>query len=281
MTKNKYEWHANALKGHFGNANKLDPQPGYYSMVDDKTGTRVPAAIWYDKHDTILASVGYECIDTSPHSLWKRVWMTPINEDDYYSAIENGDALPSPDSSNAAALLLSDIEIIIHAAQPLLDPELTNLVADVDARNQLGDIAAQLTEFANRATALQKAEMDPINDQLDAVRKRWRPAQERASVAAKEMKSALGSALKIVKPTAEELGIEAKTKAGTGRARAIGLRSVKVVKIFDRHALVKQIMSMNEPLPEFEEVLEKIARRMLSAGAKVDGARFEIEEIAA
>ena len=281
MKLNDYSWHKNALKGQFGNATRIDPQSGYYSVIDDKTGMRVPAAIWFDQHQHIQASIGYEGSDANPYTLWKKAWMNPISESNYYDAVENSLPIQEPDGSNAAGLLLSDIELVIADAQPLLDPELTNLVEDVKARDHLADIAAQLTDLSNKATACQKAELDPLNAQVDAVRKRWRPAQDRASNAARDIKGVIGHALKIVKHKAEEMGIEAKTNAGTGRARAIGLRNVKSVEVFDRAALVKQIMSMNEPVADFDEALEKIARRMLTAGASVEGARFIMREIAA
>ena len=274
----EWDWWTGALQGTFGNAHKLDPQPGYYRVMDDQTGELRPAAIWLDDDGvTLLALVGED--DANPFKIWPAAWPNPITYE-VYEAVTAGGDWPAQSNGDAFTVLSETIAETIREAEKLAPAD---LVVDIEARNRLSDIASKLVELRDEAERMRTAEGAPQKATLRQIDEKWKPVITSAKDRAAELKRAIGAALSIVKSRAAALGIEAKTKSGTGARRAVSLRTRKEVKCTDFAALLAHYVNDDRfhKDPGVCRALLGIAKEDLEAGATVPGAILEILETAA
>lgn len=172
---------------------------------------------------------------------------------------------------------------------------ISNDVEDGIAANY-AKVIADLTKRAEETRAEQKKPVLEAGRKIDAT---WKPIVElgetmRKAILAPTTEYRRRRAADETKARAAEearLREEAKKFAAENQTpvppvtlppkKPTGLRTVKVVEITSLQALAAQLASWNEPDEEFVEVCRKIARKLIAAGVKVEGARLVDEQRAA
>lgn len=275
----QWSWWEGALQGRFASAHKLDPQSGYYRWMDDQTGEFLPVAIWLDDDGALVALIGDDR-DGNPFALWPACWPNPITYEVYEAVLGGGDWPATAKNADAFTVLADTIAETIREAEALAGKD---LVTDKDARNRAADLAAKLVELRDEAEQTRVAEGAPQKAALRLVDEKWKPIIDQAKTRAAALKSAVGAALREVKAKAAALGIEAKTTAGTGARRAVGLRSRKETRCTDFAALFSHYQTDDRFRldPAVCKALLGIAREDLDAGKEVPGATLEEVEAAA
>lgn len=281
---NAWDWWRAALTGEFGPIHEDAPQTGFYRMRPAKGAPWQRVAIWTDEDGT-AAMVNDEMVTDAARisDIWTRCCRHPIASG-LYDAIEAGGVWPDDVAEPQRSFNAAPEEQILEAINELaatVAPDLAlDLVADGNARDRVSNAATRITELVKEADEARDREKRPHLEAGREVDARWRVPIDAGRDAARRLKGAVGDALKRIKAEAAEKGVEVATKAGT-RGRTVSLRTVKHVRITDLSALANQLARFNSPDPEFLEVCEKIARRMLIAGAEVQGAELITEEKAA
>lgn len=207
-------------------------------------------------------------------------------------AVEHDDKAPEHEKIRA------EIEAVSAAAKNWLSSlpaGISNDVEDGMAANYAKTIA-ELTKRAEDTRAEQKKPILEAGRKIDAT---WKPIVEygelaRKSILAPTTEYRRKRAAEEAKARAAEearLREEAKKHAVENQApmppvtlppkKPTGLRTVKVVEITSLQALAAQLAAWNEPDEEFVEVCRKIARKLIQAGVKVEGARLIDEQRAA
>lgn len=166
------------------------------------------------------------------------------------------------------------------------------LTEDHDAK--AANYAKEIAEIGSKAEATREMQKRPHLDAGKAIDKTWKPIVNKAEDAKKTVLAPTRE-YRIARENAElkkreaEIARQYQQQAEAVKTNAppppimmpprakTGLRTVAIVEIFDLPALARQIATFNDPDVDFVECLKKIARKMLNAGAKVEGARL-VEE---
>lgn len=287
-----------------------EPQAGFYK-VRTKDGNWQPVAYWFGKDGAIRCRVGARDIDEQtaaerwphasknpiPHEVYKAVINGELWPDQHESVVRdriNSDAAPADDSFDA---LKDRIEDLARDAQSLID---AGAAPDQSAADRASDLANRLAELQKTAAAARAAEKKPHDEAAAAVQAKWKPLLGTADIyrrikeavitpflraetakqrAAEEAaRKAAEEAAKAGKPIPETPATQrAAPKAGSGGRRSVALRTVKVVTITDRKAVL-EFFAEN---PLITEVLQKLAEKVTAAGATVPGVTVTEEQRAA
>lgn len=272
-----WDWYYEALEGRFGIADRLDPQPGYFRILDAATGKFVPAAIWYDE-GVLHAVVGDT--EANPFAVWPKAWPRPVTYEDWCTVRETGEwpARPDPSMLDPLTVISDEVAKLIAHSDRLLDAD---LVEDSSTRDLVADAATLLWNLTKRANAHRTAEKDPHVAAAGAVEARWKPIIRQAETRTKDLKARILAAQKILNQRAAASGAKIRQTSGTGVGRAVGLRSIKTIVITDQRALLTFFANMNELPADIEEAALRVARRMKDAGVDVPGTETVTKEIAA
>jgi hypothetical protein len=208
-------------------------------------------------------------------------------------AVEHADDAPEHEKIKA------EIEAVGAAAKEWL-ASLPNGISNDTEDGMAANYAKKLADLTKRAEDTRADQKKPI---LEAGRKidgTWKPVVDlgettRKAILAPTTEYRRKRAAEEAKARAAEearLREEARKHAAETNAPVVppvtlppkkptGLRTVKVVEITSLQALAAQLASWNEPDEEFVETCRKIARKLLTAGVKVEGARLIDEQRAA
>lgn len=279
MADDGLNWWRGALEGRFAAAHKMDPQSGFYRWMDDQTGEFLPVAIWRDDDGALVALIGDDR-DGNPFALWPACWPNPITYEVYEAVLNGGDWPATGQNADAFTVLADTIAETIREAEALAGKD---LVTDREARDRASDLAAKLVELRDEAEQTRVAEGAPQATALRLINEKWNPVIEGAKSRAVALKAAVGAALREVKARAAAMGIEAKTTAGTGARRAVGLRTKRETRCTDFDLLLQHYVA-DDRFRRNEHVCKAllgIAREDLDAGKEVPGAAIQITEYAA
>lgn len=287
-----------------------EPQAGFYKLRT-RDGTWQPVAYWFGKDGALRCRVGSRDIDEQTAAeRWPYASKTPIAHEVYKAVINgelwpdqhesvvrdriNSDAAPADDSFDA---LKDRIEDLARDAQSLIE---AGAAADQNAADRASDLANRLAELQKQAEAARAAEKKPHDEAAAAVQAKWKPllgtadiyrrikeavitpflraetAKQRAAeeAARKAAEEAAKAGQPIPEPPATQ---RAAPKAGSGGRRSVALRTVKVVTITDRAAL----LAFFAENPIITEALQKMAEKATAAGVNVPGVTVTEEQRAA
>jgi hypothetical protein len=286
-----------------------EPQAGFYRLRT-KDGNWQPVAYWFGKDGALRCRVGSRDIDEQtaaerwphasknpiPHEVYKAVINGELWPDQHEGVARdriNSDAAPADDSFDA---LKDRIEDLARDAQSLID---AGAAADQSAADRASDLANRLAELQKKADAARAAEKKPHDEAAAAVQAKWKPLLGTADIyrrikeavitpflraeAAKQRaaeeaaRKAAEEAAKAGQPIPEPAAQRAAPKAGSGGRRSVALRTVKVVTITDR----KAVLAFFEDNPIITEALQKMAERATAAGVNVPGVTVTEEQRAA
>ena len=205
----------------------------------------------------------------------------------------NSDAAPDDNSFDA---LKDRIEDLARDADALIK---AGGAKDQDAADRASDLANRLAELHKTADAARSKEKRPHDEAATAVQARWLPILGTADIykriksavitpfliaEAKKQREAEEAARKAAKeaaqagaPISEPVAPRAAPKAGSGGRRSVALRTVRVVTIKDRDAVLNFFES-NEAITD---VLQKLAEKVTAVGVDVPGVSVSEEQRAA
>jgi hypothetical protein len=287
-----------------------EPQAGFYKLRT-RDGNWHPVAYWFGKEGDLRCRVGGKDVNEQTASeRWPWASKNPIPHEVYKAVVAGGpwpdqhegvtrdransDAAPADDSFDA---LKDRIEDLARDAQALIE---AGAAADQNAADRASDLANRLAELQKQADAARAAEKKPHDEAAAAVQAKWKPLLGAADIyrrikeavitpflVAEEKKRRLAEAearrkaeeaAKAGQPIPEPSAVQrAAPKAGSGGRRSVALRTVKVVTITDRSAL----LAFFADNPIITEALQKMAERATAAGVNVPGVTVTEEQRAA
>lgn len=277
-----------------------EPQAGFYRLKT-KDGNWQPVAYWFGKDGSLRCRVGSRDIDEQTAAeRWPHASKNPIAHEVYKAVINgelwpdqhesvardriNSDAAPEDDSFDA---LKDRIEDLARDARSLIE---AGAAADQSAADRASDLANRLAELQKKADAARAAEKKPHDEAAAAVQAKWKPLlgtadiyrrikeavitpflvgeEKKRRLAEAQARRAAEEAAKAGQPIPEPAQTQrAAPKAGSGGRRSVALRTVKVVTITDRAA----VLAFFAENPQITEVLQKLAEKCVAAGATVPG----------
>lgn len=285
-----------------------EPQAGFYRLKT-RDGNWQAVAYWFTPDGTLRCRVGGKDINEQTASeRWPWASKTPISHEVYKAVIAGGpwpdqhegvtrdrinsDGAPPDDSFDG---LKDRIEDLARDAEALIE---AGPAQDQSAADRASDLANRLAELHKSADIARAAEKRPHDEAAKAVQAKWTPLMGTAEIY-KRIKAAVitpflvsedtkrraaeAAARKAAEEAAKagepipEPAQRAAPKAGSGGRRSVALRSVKVVTISDRGALLA-FFSANE---QITEVLQKLAEKATAAGVTVPGVTVTEEQRAA
>jgi hypothetical protein len=287
-----------------------EPQAGFYRLKT-RDGNWHPVAYWFGKEGELRCRIGGKDINEQtaaerwpwaskspiPHEVYKAVIAGGPWPDQHESVTRdraNSDAAPADDSYEG---LKDRIEDLARDAQALID---AGAAPDQSAADRASDLANRLAELQKQADAARAAEKKPHDEAAAAVQAKWKPLLGTADIyrrikeavitpflraetakqrAAEEAaRKAAEEAAKAGQPIPEPSAMQRSApKAGSGGRRSVALRTVKVVTITDRKAVL-EFFAEN---PLITEVLQKLAEKVTAAGATVPGVTVTEDQRAA
>jgi hypothetical protein len=279
-----YHWWREALEGRVGPIHENEPQCGYYRVRD------TPVAIWRDGGELLAVS---GIIPDDPFEVWVRAAKHPVSYNDYLRASQSGEWPDHVQIEFTGSNFAPEDEAIrdeLDAVQKAFIKWFTE-IQGITTQEQADKAATFAARFADIETRCEKAHNDEKKPHLEAGRvvdRKWKPLIARAHGEKANVKDAIGAFLRAEEAKrieaaakAQEAVVAAPVKAGGMSARTVSLRTVETVEITDIKAAALHIASLENPPTEFVEVVEKIASRLLKAGANVDGAKLNTERKAA
>jgi nucleotide-binding universal stress UspA family protein len=205
----------------------------------------------------------------------------------------NSDAAPDDDSFEA---LKDRIEDLARDADALIK---AGGAQSQDAADRASDLANRLAELHKTADTARAKEKRPHDDAAKAVQAKWLPLLGTAEVykriksavitpflvaeakkqreAEEAARKAAAEAAKAGAPVPEPAPVRAVPKAGSGGRRSVALRTVKVITITDRAAVLK-FFENNEAITD---TLQKLAEKVTAVGVNVPGVTVTEEQRAA
>ncbi|WP_024338007.1 hypothetical protein [Bradyrhizobium japonicum] len=286
-----------------------EPQAGFY-RTKTKDGTWHPVAYWFGRDGALRCRVGTQDInEQTAAERWPYISKTPISHE-VYKAVLAGEPWPDQheavirdranstgaEDENSFEGLKDRIEDLARDAQKLIE---AGPAADQSAADRASDLANRLAELQKSADAARAAEKKPLDEQVAAVQAKWKPllgaadiykrikaavitpflVAEAAKVRAAEeaARKAAEEAAKTGQVIPEAQPQRAAPKAGSGGRRSVALRTVKVVTITDRPAL----LAFFADNPLITEALQKMAEKAVAAGVNVPGVAVTEEQRAA
>lgn len=286
-----------------------EPQAGFY-RTKTKDGTWHPVAYWFGRDGALRCRVSTQDInEQTAAERWPHISKNPITHETY-KAVLAGEPWPDQheavirDRANSTGTedensfdgLKDRIEDLARDAQKLID---AGPAADQSAADRASDLANRLAELQKTADAARAAEKKPLDEQVAAVQAKWKPLLGAADIykrikaavitpflvaeaakmrAAEEAaRKAADEAAKAGQTVPEAQPQRAAPKAGSGGRRSVALRTVKVVTIADRAA----VLAFFAEYEQITEVLQKLAEKVTAAGVTVPGVTVTEEQRAA
>lgn len=288
-----------------------EPQAGFYRLKT-RDGNWQAVAYWFATDGSLRCRVGGKDInEQTACERWPWASKSPITHEVYKAVIAGG---PWPDqhdgvtrdranSDNAPADesfdgLKDRIEDLARDADALIK---AGAAADQSAADRASDLANRLAELHKSADIARAAEKRPHDEAARAVQAKWTPLMGTAEiykrikavvitpflVAEDTKRRAAETAARLAAEEAAKAGQpipepapavqRAAPKAGSGGRRSVALRTVKVITISDRAALLA-FFAANE---QITEVLQKLAEKATAAGVAVPGVTVTEEQRAA
>jgi hypothetical protein len=311
MTVDQYEFWRRRLTGEIVPIHEAEPQAGFYRLIHrDKSSS--PVAYWFGKDGALRCRIGDK--DADPQvaiERWPWASKLPITHE-VYKAVTSG--APWPDqhegvtrdrqNSNAAPDdgsfegLKDRIEDLARDAEALIK---AGAAPDQSAADRASDLANRLGELHKQADQARAAEKKPHDDAAKAVQTKWLPVLSAAEVF-KRIKSAVitpflvaedrkrrdaeaasrkaaEDAAKAGQPIPEPIAQarSAGPKAGAAGRRSVALRTVKVITISDRAA----VLAFFAENPMITDALQVLADKATRAGVTVPGVTVTEEQRAA
>lgn len=308
--QDQYDFWRRRMAGEVVPIHDGEPQAGFYRLKT-RDGNWHPVAYWFAQDGTLRCRVGGKDInEQTANERWPWASKNPITHETYKAVIAgelwpdqhegvvrdraNSDNAPADDSFEG---LKDRIEDLARDAQALID---AGAASDQAAADRASDLANRLAELQKAADAARATEKKPHDDAAAAVQAKWKPllgaadiykrikaavitpflvaedTKRRAAEAAS--RKAAEEAAKAGQPIPEPSPMQRTApKAGSGGRRSVALRSVKVVTISDRAALLS-FFSANE---QITEVLQRLAEKATAAGVTVPGVTVTEEQRAA
>jgi nucleotide-binding universal stress UspA family protein len=286
-----------------------DPQAGFYRLTS-KEGQSQPVAYWFTRDGALRCRIGNRDVEEQiANERWPWASKHPITHE-VYKSVMDGNPWPDQheavirDRQNSAAApddnsfeaLQDRIEDLARDADALIK---AGAAADQDAANRASDLANRLGELQKKADAARAEEKKPHDDAAKEVQTKWRPLLNRADIyrdiklhvitpflqaEARRQREAEEAARKAVQeaaaagaPIPDAQPVRAAPKAGSAGRRSVALRSVKVVTITDRSALLAFFANSER----ITELLQDMAEKAVRAGAEVPGVNVTEEQRAA
>jgi len=305
----QYDFWRRRLAGEVIPIHDGEPQAGFYRLTS-KDGRSTPVAYWFTKEGALRCRIGNNDVDEqTANERWPWASKRPIGHDVYKSVIAgnpwpdqheavirdraNSDGAPDDDSFEA---LKDRIEDLARDADALIK---AGSAKDQNAADRASDLANRLAELHKTADAARSKEKRPHDEAAKAVQAKWLPILGTADIY-KRIKSAVITPFLIAEdkkrreaeeaarraaqeaaqagaPVPEPAPVRAAPKAGSGGRRSVALRTVRVVTIKDRAAVLK-FFENNDALTE---VLQKLAEKVTEAGVEVPGVSVTEEQRAA
>lgn len=305
----QYDFWRRRLAGEVIPIHDGEPQPGFYRLTW-KTGESQPVAYWFTKDGALRCRIGQDDVDEqTANERWPWASKRPITHEVYKSVMAgnpwpdqheavirdraNSDAAPDDDSFEA---LKDRIEDLARDADALIK---AGGAKSQDAADRASDLANRLAELHKTADTARAKEKRPHDDAAKAVQAKWLPLLGTAEVykriksavitpflvaeakkqreAEEAARKAAAEAAKAGAPVPEPAPVRAAPKAGSGGRRSVALRTVKVITITDRAAVLK-FFENNEAITD---TLQKLAEKVTAVGVNVPGVTVTEEQRAA
>lgn len=255
-------------------------QSGYY-----RSGN-VPIAIWRDEAGALhLRRDGMPTKAASICSIWPRLYRDAVTKEDYDRAVQDGvwPDSPPPRDHNLPTDPFERAKAMIDAEAEQAVAFLATPISDQVAADKAAAWATRVGELAKEADAMRAAEKKPHDEAGKAVQAKWTPIVSKAETTKRDLKRHVEPwLLKLQREEAERRAAAATQgqapepvrNAAAGRTGSkVALRTVTRAEITDLPALAAYIAAFKEPNPDFVDVCQRLALRMLTAGVDVPGAR--------
>lgn len=309
-TVDQYDFWRRRMAGEVVPIHDGEPQSGFYKLKT-RDGNWHPVAYWFAKDGTLRCRVGNKDVnDQTANERWPWASKNPISHEVYKAVVAGG---PWPDQheavtrdranstgsedENSFAGLKDRIDDLARDAQKLID---AGAATDQAAADRASDLANRLAELQKTADAARAAEKKPLDEQVAAVQAKWRPMLNAAEIykqikalvitpflkaemvkqkaAEDAARKAAEDAAKAGQPIPEPVQMQrAAPKAGASGRRSVALRTVRVITITDRSAVLA-FFAENE---QITEVLQRLAEKAATAGVTVPGITISEEQRAA
>jgi hypothetical protein len=296
----QYDFWNRRLAGEVIPINDSNPQSGFYRLKS-RDGVSYPCAYWFTPAGQLRCRIGHKDVDEqTANERWPWASKAPISHEVYKSVIagnpwpdqhegvirDRANSNNAPDDQSFEGLK-DRIEDLARDAQALID---AGPAPDQSAADRASDLANRLAELQKQADAARAAEKRPFDEAALAVQAKWKPllgaadiyrrikaavitpflvaedAKRRAAEAAQ--RKAAEEAAKAGTPMPEPATMQRNApKAGSNGRRSVALRTVKVVTISDREALLTFFADNDQ----VTELLQKLAEKATAAGVKVPG----------
>jgi hypothetical protein len=310
MAEDQYSFWRRRMAGEVIPIHDGEPQAGFYRLVG-KDGYSQPVAYWFGKEGDLRCRIGNKDVnDQTANERWPWASKKPITHEVYKAVIAGG---PWPDQhegvtrdrANSAGAPADDsfeglkdrIEDLARDAEALIK---AGDAPDQSSADRASDLANRLAELQKRADAARKVEKKPHDDAVAAVQAKWNPLlgvadvykrikavvvtpfrvaeDQKRKAAEAEARQIADEAAKAGRPAPEIAPVQRSTpKAGSGGRRSVALRTVKMVTITDRAAL----LTFFAEYEQVTEVLQKLAEKVTAAGVTVPGITITEEQRAA
>lgn len=305
----EWQWWTDALNGVIGPMHEGEPQTGYYKVRRKGKDGFVPVAYWKDTGTGAQRCHmdGEDFDEQRAVEIWPYASKNPVTQEAYSEKLRSGkwpgesdavirdNSAAAPDDDTYEALK-DRIDDLAREADRVIDKGAAKDQAQAD---QASDLANRLGELHKRADTARAAEKKPYDDEAKAVQAKWLPVlgaaevykrlkaavitpflvaeEQKRRAAEAEARKAAEEAAKAGAPIPEPVAAKPAPKAGSGGRRSVALRSVKVVTITDRAALLK-FFEGNE---QITDLLQTLAQRAVAAGVSVPGVSVTEEQRAA
>lgn len=306
----QYDFWRRRMAGEIVPIHDGEPQAGFYKLKT-RDGVWQPVAYWFGKEGELRCRVGGQDINEQTASeRWPWASKNPIPHEVYKAVVAGGpwpdqhegvtrdrinsDVAPADDSFDG---LKDRIEDLARDAQALIE---AGPAHDQNAADRASDLANRLAELQKAADAARTAEKKPHDEAAAAVQAKWKPLlgtadiyrrikeavitpflvgeEKKRRLAEVAARRAAEEAAKAGQPIPEPAAQRTTApKAGSGGRRSVALRTVKVVTITDRKAVL-EFFAEN---PQITEVLQRLAEKVTAAGATVPGITVTEEQRAA
>lgn len=306
----QYDFWRRRMAGEVVPIHDSEPQAGFYRLKT-RDGNWQAVAYWFQSDGVLRCRIGGKDInEQTANERWPWASKAPISHD-VYKAVIAGDPWPDQhegvlrdraNSDNAPADesfdgLKDRIEDLVRDADALIK---AGPAADQSAADRASDLANRLAELHKSADIARAAEKRPHDEAARAVQAKWTPLMSAAEIykrikaavitpflvaedakrraAEVAARQAAEEAAKAGQPIPEPATMQRSTpKAGSGGRRSVALRTVKVITISDRAALLA-FFAANE---QITEVLQRLAEKATAAGVAVPGVTVTEEQRAA
>lgn len=310
IPQDQYDFWRRRMAGEVVPIHDGEPQAGFYRLKT-RDGNWQPCAYWFAPDGTLRCRIGGKDInEQTANERWPWASKSPIAHEVYKAVIAgelwpdqhegvmrdraNSDGAPADESFDG---LKDRIEDLARDAEALIK---TGPAPDQSSADRASDLANRLAELHKSADIARAAEKRPHDEAAKAVQAKWMPLMGTAEIykrikaavitpflvaedhkrraAEAAARQAAEEAARAGQPIPEPATVQrGAPKAGSGGRRSVALRTVKVITISDR-AAVLAFFAANE---QITEVLQKLAEKATAAGVTVPGITITEEQRAA